>query len=606
MALMPARHNAALLAAIDRSLATIEFTPDGRIVDANENFCRCLGYERADIVGKHHSMFLDPSEAQSAEYRGFWQKLAQGDFHSGCYLRIGKGGKEVFIQATYNPIKNALGRVVKVVKLASDITEAKREAFDNQGKLDAISRVQAVIEFAPDGTILSANDNFLKAVGYRRDEVVGRHHKMFVDPAHAGSADYREFWARLNRGEFVSGEFSRIGNSGTKVQIQASYNPIFDFKGRIVKVVKFATDTTELSARQAAVSALAEGLGQLADGRMRYRIETPFPATLEQLRENFNTSMATLEAALGKVGASASMVDAASAEIRVGSTELAQRTERQAASVEETTAAVRELAASVKVASSRADEVGEMVAKARTDAERSGSVVARAVAAMHEISGSSTQIVNIIGAIDEIAFQTNLLALNAGVEAARAGEAGKGFAVVAQEVRELAQRSANAAREIKSLITTSSERVRSGVALVGETGSVLEAIAAEVLEIDRNVRAIVDASREQAGSLSEIDRAIAAIDEGTQQNAAMSEEANAACHNLSTQTEELNALLAEFEFDAREAVSQAPHRPAAVSGGATAASRRVTQRVTPPSGRTVQAYPTAGNAAIKHHEWEDF
>ncbi|MEX6504890.1 methyl-accepting chemotaxis protein [Jiella sp. M17.18] len=602
--------SADLASAIDRSLAVIEFTPEGKIITANANFCRCLGYELGEIVGRHHSMFVEPDYAKSPMYRAFWDKLGRGEFDSGSYLRLGKGGSEVFIQATYNPVKTAGGRVYKVVKIASDITAAKREALDNQGKLDAISRVQAVIEFDTSGKILAANENLLKAVGYSLDEIVGRHHSMFCEPDYVRSPEYKAFWERLNRGEFVSGEFSRVGKGGRPIHIQASYNPIFDLNGRIVKIVKFASEVTELAARRKAVQTLGEGLKQVAAGKVKHRITEGFPPALEQLRSDFNETARTLEDALTKVGETARSVECATSEIRQASQDLAHRTEQQAASVEETTAALTELTQSVRTSSSRAQEVGALVARTKSDAETSGQVVEKAVAAMGEIEGSSSQIVNIIGVIDEIAFQTNLLALNAGVEAARAGEAGKGFAVVAQEVRELAQRSAGAAKEIKGLINTSSDKVNSGVALVDETGRVLQKIVAAVQEIDRNVQMIVEASRSQADGLTEIDRAVSSIDQGTQQNATMVEESTAACHSLAGQVQELNALLERFDLGATPV--PAPRRAAPSNDRAVRpvarpiGAARTAAPAKRPQGSQGRALAVKADAAVQQDDWVEF
>ncbi|WP_231081772.1 methyl-accepting chemotaxis protein [Jiella flava] len=585
--------SAAILDAIDKSLAMIEFKPDGTILSANKNFCTALGYDASEIIGKHHSIFVGAAEAGSAHYQEFWAKLRRGEFDARQYKRIGKGGREIWIEATYNPVFHGR-KVVKIVKIATDITKTKSVATENAGKLDAISRSQAVIEFSTDGTILTANENFCKALGYRLDEIQGRKHAMFVDPAYTKSSAYERFWATLGRGEFVSDEFTRISKNGQKVYIQATYNPIFDMDGKVTKVVKFATD---VSGRVRAVNTIAEGLGRLAEGNVAQTLDEPFTADLDKLRLDFNASVGVLRETLSAVGDAASAITAATEEIRVASDDLARRTEQQAASVEQTSAAIGELTETVRDSADRAEKAGSLVARTKTNAESSGTVVSRAVAAMSEIEASSNQISRIIGVIDEIAFQTNLLALNAGVEAARAGEAGKGFAVVAQEVRALAQRSAEAAKEIKGLIQKSTSQVDKGVELVGETGAALQTIVAEVSDIDANVRAIVEASRNQATGLAEINKAVASIDDGTQQNATMVEEATAACHNLAGQTKDLDALLAKFSTG-RKRVSSTNNN--AKSRAKAAASARELQT----SVKT--AFASNGSAALKQDTWEEF
>ncbi|SOC94183.1 methyl-accepting chemotaxis protein [Rhizobium sp. AN5] len=299
---------------------------------------------------------------------------------------------------------------------------------------------------------------------------------------------------------------------------------------------------------QFAVDSLAKGLKHLSNGDLNYRIETPFVTRIDRLRDDFNNSVAKLNVALSTVGQNARAIDAGAGEIRQSADDLAKRTEQQAASVEETAAALEEITTTVKDSARRAEEVGRLVDRTRNNAEQSGIIVEDAVRAMEGIEKSSSEISNIIGVIDEIAFQTNLLALNAGVEAARAGEAGKGFAVVAQEVRELAQRSANAAKEIKTLINASTSQVQSGVDLVGNAGKALETIVREVQEINRHIDAIVTSSREQSTGLQEINTAINTIDQGTQQNAAMVEEQTAASHGLASEAAALNELLAQFQL----------------------------------------------------------
>jgi methyl-accepting chemotaxis protein/methyl-accepting chemotaxis protein-1 (serine sensor receptor) len=313
-----------------------------------------------------------------------------------------------------------------------------------------------------------------------------------------------------------------------------------------------------------AVTELGTGLQRLADGDVTFRLMTPFIGSLEALREDFNSSMSTLQQTLQSVGNNALGIQAGSAEIRSSADDLAKRTEQQAASVEETAAALDEITASVRDSTVRAEEAGQLVAKAKSGAQTSSTVVKSAIDAVGQIETSSQEISSIIGVIDEIAFQTNLLALNAGVEAARAGDAGKGFAVVAQEVRELAQRSANAAKEIKALISKSGQQVKTGVELVGQAGKALEVIVHEVDEINLRVSSIVEAAREQSIGLNDINRAVNVMDQGTQQNAAMVEESTAASHTLAAEASALTALLSNFKLGE---VSNAGLRRATGDGG---------------------------------------
>ena len=235
---------AAQAEAVSRAQAVIEFNMDGTIVTANENFLNVLGYSLPEIRGKHHSMFVDQATRDSAVYREFWAKLNRGQFDSGEYKRIGKGGKEVWILASYNPVIDQNGKPLKVVKFATNVTAQKLQNADLAGQIAAIGKSQAVIEFNMDGTVITANSNFLNALGYSLGEIQGRHHSMFVDPADRDSAEYREFWASLNRGNYQAAEYKRLGKGGKEIWIQASYNPILDLNGKPFKVVKYATDTT--------------------------------------------------------------------------------------------------------------------------------------------------------------------------------------------------------------------------------------------------------------------------------------------------------------------------------------------------------------------------
>ncbi|WP_245415587.1 methyl-accepting chemotaxis protein [Ciceribacter lividus] len=584
----------AVLEAMSRSQAIIEFRMDGTIITANENFCKALGYTLPDIVGQHHRTFVDPAEVNSPAYREFWAKLGAGEFDQRQYKRIGKGGREVWIEASYNPVFRN-GKPYKIVKFATDITAQKLKAAEDAGKLDAISRAQAVIEFTPKGEILTANENFLKALGYSLQEIQGKHHSMFCDAGYTASDAYRAFWGKLGAGEFVADEFLRIGKGGKKAYIQASYNPIFDMNGKVFKVVKFATDVTQ---RVENVDQLARSLNALAEGDLTQSITEPFLPTLEKLRVDFNGASTRLRSTMHTISENAGAIAAASQQIQSASNDLSKRTEQQAASVEETAAALEQITTTVADSSHRAQEAGELVRRTKDNAERSGGVVNQAVDAMGKIEQSAGEIANIIGVIDEIAFQTNLLALNAGVEAARAGDAGKGFAVVAQEVRELAQRSAKAAKEIKELISASNEHVKSGVTLVGDTGRALQEIVGQVLRVDDNVGAIVEASKEQATGLKEINTAVNTMDQGTQQNAAMVEETTAAAHSLAREAEQLFNLLSQFNIGGSAGVRRsAPVSAAATSKPVPSPARQMAAKV---------AGAFNGNAALKDDSWEEF
>ena len=443
--------------------------------------------------------------------------------------------------------------------------DTERKLHDLDSKLAAIGRSQALIEFDLDGNILDANDNLLATMGYALDEIRGQHHRTFMDPVEAASPAYAAFWRDLNAGRFVATKFRRLAKGGREVWLQASYNPVIGADGRPTKVIKLAVDITEAeqeaarreaarldaeAAQNALVEALAESLSRLSDGDLTALIDRDMSGAHGRVKDDFNNAVDCLRQTMNQVLQSVAGLRGGSDEISSASDDLSRRTEQQAASLEETAAALDQITATVKRSAEGARQAADVAGQARDQADRSGVVVREAVAAMDGIRKSSNQISDIIGVIDEIAFQTNLLALNAGVEAARAGETGRGFAVVASEVRALAQRSAEAAKEIKTLISASAAEVAQGVKLVNEAGASLDGIAGKVGEMDALVAEIAASAQEQSSGLGQVNAAVNQMDQVTQQNAAMVEQTTAAAANLKTEAEGLARLVGGFRTDA--------------------------------------------------------
>ncbi len=538
--------------AIGKSQAVVEFNMDGTIITANDNFLNAMGYTLEEIQGQHHSMFVEPGFKNSVEYQQFWEKLNRGDYEAREYKRIGKGGKEVWIQGSYNPIMDATGKPFKVVKYASDVTAQKLANADFSGQIDAINKAQAVIAFNMDGTIITANDNFLNTMGYTLNEIQGQHHSIFVEPEYKASLEYRQFWEKLGRGEYEAAEYLRLGRGGKEVWIQASYNPIMDLNGKPYKVVKYATDVTAQKRFQKMIEIVLKDTTRVAEslsaGDLCTTMDGEYDDQFQGLANAMNSSMGNLLNMVGEIRDASTNVFSAAREIAQGNNDLSQRTETQASNLEETASAMEELTTTVQQNAENASEATKLASDVMTKANNGGQVVANAVTAMEEINTSSKKIADIIGVIDEIAFQTNLLALNAAVEAARAGEQGRGFAVVAAEVRNLAGRSAAAAKEIKGLINDSVEAVGKGTKLVDETGETFKLLVNSVSEVVTMISDIDNASKEQAAGISEVTQAVAQMDEMTQQNAALVEEATASSKAMEDQAQGLLDQVSFFKI----------------------------------------------------------
>ena len=582
----------AKLEAIGKTQAIIEFRLDGTILTANENFLRTLGYELAEIQGQHHSMFVEPEYRDSAEYKRFWERLARGEYDSGQYKRLAKGGRTVWIQGSYNPIFGPDGKAFKVVKYATDVTAQVLAEAERKGQLEAINRAQAVIEFTLSGIVLGANDNFLNVLGYRLDEVRGQHHGMFVEPAYRASDDYRRFWEKLARGEFDSGQYKRLGKGGRELWLQASYNPIFDGSGKPVKVVKYATDITaqvrSSHEMQQSVEQTEHIIRAAIDGDLSRRLSSASQSgDLLKMSNAINSLLESVSDIVSRVKNAAREVLRGAEEISQGNANLSQRTEEQSSSLEETASSMEQMTSTVKQNADNAGQANQLATAARDQAEKGGAVVGNAVRAMTEINDSSKKIADIIGVIDEIAFQTNLLALNAAVEAARAGEQGRGFAVVATEVRSLAGRSAKAAKEIKDLIQDSVRKVGDGSSLVTRSGETLEQIVISVKKVSDIVAEIAAASREQSSGIEQVNKAVMQMDQMTQQNAALVEQATAASQSMADQARDLTTMIGKYRVGESEAAGSA-------ASPAASAERRSSNR--PLSGKSSAPKPSEQQA----------
>jgi methyl-accepting chemotaxis protein len=480
-----------------------------------------------------------------------------------------------------------------------NVTEEKMNAAEMSGQLNAIDKAMGVISFELDGTIIDINENFLNVVGYSRGEVIGNHHKMFAPPGVADTKEYADFWATLNRGEFVAGQFERMGKGGKEIWLEASYNPILDPNGKPYKVVKYASDITDQKVLQRtveqAMQETAVVMNAMSQGDLTEIMTGEYEGEFAELRDAVNTTVTKILSVVQEINEAAINISSSSSEISQGNIDLSSRTEEQASSLEETAASMEELTSTVRQNSDNASQANQLARDAREKAEKGGSVIHEAIEAMAAISASSKKVSDIIGVIDEIAFQTNLLALNAAVEAARAGEQGRGFAVVASEVRNLAQRSAAAAKEIKELINDSVDRVKEGSSLVDESGRTLEEIVEGAKKVGDIISDIASASVEQTSGIEQVNKAVTQMDEMTQQNAALVEEAAAASESLDEQGKSLQQMMSFFKTGSQAAAPAAAKRPAAPKP----ASR-------PMASAPKTAVRSPSSSSQPDDEWEEF
>ncbi len=548
----------AVSAALNRVQAVIEFDLQGQILHANENFLQTVGYQLDEIRGQHHRIFCESDYVASGAYRDFWAKLGRGELDAGEYKRIGKGGREVWIRASYNPVFDAHGTAYKVIKFATDITADRARQAEFEGKVRAMDLAQAVIEFNLDGTVIAANDNFLNTLGYSLDEIRGKHHRMFCEADYAASPTYRDFWGKLNRGEFDAGRYKRIGRGGREVWIQATYNPILDASGRPYKVVKFATDITQQVELEASVKRRAEDdqrkvallldtVNRAAAGDLTGEIAVAGNDPIDQLADGIRHMMDDLRGVIGKVVKSAGEFSGASRDIADRANTVATGAQALGATVEEMNASIEELTASINSIADNTKGADQLAKATQQEAETGARAIARSVEAMELINKSSEDISEIVKVIGEIAGQTNLLAFNAAIEAARAGEHGLGFSVVADEVRKLAERSSQATKEISKLINESTKRVAQGSDVSRQAGEAFEKIVGGVSRTTQAISEISCAAEEQLVAAREVSLAIQHVAEETEKSAGACETFAQATTGLNHGAQDLDQTVSRFK-----------------------------------------------------------
>lgn len=603
-------------AAISRSQAIIEFNLDGTIITANDNFLAALGYTLDEVRGQHHRIFCETEYAISPDYSRFWARLGQGEYDAGQYRRIRKSGEEIWIQASYNPVFDMAGNPYKVIKFATDITQQRREAQMNaafRGALDGVTANVMVADTKLD--IIYLNDQARELMAnaesdFRRElphfdirSLIGTN----IDSFHRNPAHQRGLLGNL-----TSTIESEIVLGGRTLRIIAS--PMRDPDGKRLGTVVEWTDRTQEVAVEREVAGIVEGV---IEGNLRERISLEGKSGFfEKLSKGINRLVDNVAEMVSEVKAASNEVSRGADEISLGNANLSQRTEEQASSLEETASSMEEMTSTVRQNADNSGQANQLAMAAREQAEKGGKVVARAVEAMSQIDDSSNRIADIISVIDEIAFQTNLLALNAAVEAARAGEQGRGFAVVAAEVRNLAGRSATAAKEIKGLIRDSVRKVAEGSNLVTESGSTLEQIVTAVKKVSDIIAEIAAASQEQSSGIEQVNKAVMQLDELTQQNAALVEEASAASQSMADQARSLDAMMARYEVSkedigrarAKIGTAQSGIQHRAAGNGTGPMDRRTSNR---PWSETISGSRTAGRSAVAatgtdDADWQEF
>lgn len=570
--------------AINSATAYAEYKIDGSVIRANENFLKVTKYSQNEIEGKHHRAFCESNYTRSSEYEQFWRNLKNGTAQSGEYKRKAQDGSVIWFQATYTPVKDEKGNVTKVIELATDITAQKTQTNDFQGQLEAIGRSNAVIEFNMDGTVINANDNFLKVTGYSLNEIKGKHHRMFVGAEFVRTREYAQMWERLNAGEYLIGTYTRLNKRGEEIYIQASYNPILDDEGRPFKVVKYALDMTEV----------IRVIKAMSSGNLSLRCDT----TVDNngLTAEINNTLETLNSVLKNISVGSDVV-AKSADL------LQKKTDEMKRNTAEVATAISQMAKGAQDQASRTDESSKLITHvmaSSNDMEKKANVINKAaergldssnqgmktvkvlvnnMSGIKETATLTAQSINVLtnrteeigrtlNVITDIASQTNLLALNAAIEAARAGDAGRGFAVVAEEIRKLAEDSRRSAVEIEKIIKdvqkdtqaagkaieSMEASVKEGNRSTEEAEKIFQEIAQTSESTFTSSKEIQTATLEQKESINtvvkNIEQIVVVSEEtaaGTQQVASSSQQMSAGMADIARAGDELSAVAAELQ-----------------------------------------------------------
>jgi len=548
-----------MLEAIDTSYAYIEFDVQGIVLKANSNFLNLMGYRSDEICGKQHRIFVDPAHAASQEYHQFWRDLSSGLIQSDIYKHLTKDGHEVWLQAVYAPVKDEMGRIHKFVKFATDITAEKLRNADYQGQIEAVTKSQAVVEFKLDGTVISANDHFLRAMGYSLPEIQGCHHGLFVTEEYRHSAEYRQFWDALNRGEYQAAEYCRIGKGGREIWIQASYNPILDLNGRPFKVVEYATDITE---QKNQVKQILNNVSAAADGDLTQEIRVRGNDPIGQIGTGLAGFFQNLRKTIETLAQSSEVLATSSEELTAVSQNMSSNAEETSSQTSMVSAAAEQVNRNIEVVATGAEEMSSSIKEIAYSANEAAKVATNAVQVANEtnhivakLGDSSAEIGKVIKVITSIAQQTNLLALNATIEAARAGEAGKGFAVVANEVKELAKETAKATEDISQKIETIQADTRNAVKaieqisdIINQINDIQNTIASAVEEQSATTNEISRNVGEAALGSHEIAKNIAGVAEAALSTASDAGDSIKSAIELSRMAASLQAIVAKFKY----------------------------------------------------------